>query len=565
TPRHIVYANHFQIPDGATVVFITADNQIVSRTIAAQRNVSADTQLALLDEDVPESIAYYPIIDFDQESQYLSDGHPALVVFDQEEKASVHDRTAYPDPEEDYRIFFGEPPATTTRHAFYEELVGGDSGKPIFFIVDGQPVLASVVTYFTFGDHYGSIIDSFNASIDILGDDGGYEVSTINLSCFDYVNHAPAFSSESYTYSLSEGATTGATVGTPTVTDEDIETTLAYSLVSSTATSTFSLNTSTGAITVTDQDLIDYDITPSYELVVMVEDDGDGNLSATTSVHIDVTTTNRPTIRFNTGSSSVDENDDSIDVLLRLLFTYTKDVTVQVASEDISASAGTDYTSTSTTITIPAGERFATTTIPILHNTGSTDTETFRLVLSSPTKATLTTLATHTVSILNVDDEDGGGSSGGGGGGSARSSASAATVEDLETKVVQLKSILATLLSGKPAPAFSPSPAVSTDITTPSASDGSFTRDLEFGVVGEDVRSLQAFLNDQGYFVTTAGPGSHGNETTYFGPATRAALARFQADHAIVPAAGRFGPMTRGRVIALCSSPSTVTNRFACL
>lgn len=58
------------------------------------------------------------------------------------------------------------------------------------------------------------------------------------------------------------------------------------------------------------------------------------------------------------------------------------------------------------------------------------------------------------------------------------------------------------------------------------------TRDLSVGSVGEDVRDLQKFLNsDSATAVAATGTGSAGNESTYFGPATSAAVARFQAKY----------------------------------
>lgn len=73
----------------------------------------------------------------------------------------------------------------------------------------------------------------------------------------------------------------------------------------------------------------------------------------------------------------------------------------------------------------------------------------------------------------------------------------------------------------------------------------SFTRDLTVGSKGEDVRVLQQFLNSQGAHVSFSGPGSIGNETMYFGPATRSALARWQMVNNISPSVGYFGPKSR--------------------
>ncbi len=70
-------------------------------------------------------------------------------------------------------------------------------------------------------------------------------------------------------------------------------------------------------------------------------------------------------------------------------------------------------------------------------------------------------------------------------------------------------------------------------------------RNLTVGSQGEDVRQLQQFLNARGFAVAASGPGSVGNETTYFGPLTRAALARFQTSANVNPPQGFFGPITR--------------------
>lgn len=79
-----------------------------------------------------------------------------------------------------------------------------------------------------------------------------------------------------------------------------------------------------------------------------------------------------------------------------------------------------------------------------------------------------------------------------------------------------------------------------------------FTDQLDFGATGDSVKSLQQFLNKAGYAVAADGqPGSVGNETNYFGPATQTALQKFQASKGIVSSGdptstgyGRLGPQT---------------------
>lgn len=77
------------------------------------------------------------------------------------------------------------------------------------------------------------------------------------------------------------------------------------------------------------------------------------------------------------------------------------------------------------------------------------------------------------------------------------------------------------------------------------------TRDLERGMTGEDVRTLQKILNTHGYAIAVSGSGAPGSETDYFGPATQAAVVRFQVAHSIAPAVGYVGQITRGALATL--------------
>ena len=86
-----------------------------------------------------------------------------------------------------------------------------------------------------------------------------------------------------------------------------------------------------------------------------------------------------------------------------------------------------------------------------------------------------------------------------------------------------------------------------------------FTKDLTLGSKGNDVKALQQFLNANGYQVAASGVGSTGNETTYFGSLTKAALAKYQAAKGISPAVGYFGPITRAYVASLAVAPTTPT------
>lgn len=79
-------------------------------------------------------------------------------------------------------------------------------------------------------------------------------------------------------------------------------------------------------------------------------------------------------------------------------------------------------------------------------------------------------------------------------------------------------------------------------------------RDLFFGLIGEDVRVLQKFLNNNGFIIATTGSGSPGKETGKFGVLTKKAVIKFQKKNKIIPAIGYCGPKTKAFIKKLISN-----------
>jgi len=96
----------------------------------------------------------------------------------------------------------------------------------------------------------------------------------------------------------------------------------------------------------------------------------------------------------------------------------------------------------------------------------------------------------------------------------------------------------------------------------PGQCTATFARNLNVGMSGPDVLALQKFLNKSADTrVSVSGAGAPGLETQYYGPATAAAVSKFQVKYraevltpsGLVNPTGFFGPSTRAKANALCT------------
>ncbi|HEY4486463.1 MAG TPA: hypothetical protein VJB70_01885, partial [Candidatus Paceibacterota bacterium] len=95
-----------------------------------------------------------------------------------------------------------------------------------------------------------------------------------------------------------------------------------------------------------------------------------------------------------------------------------------------------------------------------------------------------------------------------------------------------------------------------------------WARNLTVGASGDDVMKLQKFLNSSAdTMVASSGAGSAGNETSTFGPATKAAVVKFQnkyASEVLAPVGlsagtGYLGAASRVKLNALCGGAAAAT------
>ena len=88
--------------------------------------------------------------------------------------------------------------------------------------------------------------------------------------------------------------------------------------------------------------------------------------------------------------ASANEDTGTIDFTVTMSGISAQAVTVDYASADSSALAGSDYTATSGTLTIPADSTSGIITVPITDDAVSEDSEVFKMLLSGPSGASLT-------------------------------------------------------------------------------------------------------------------------------------------------------------------------------
>ena len=135
--------------------------------------------------------------------------------------------------------------------------------------------------------------------------------------------------------------------------------------------------------------------------------------------------------------------------------------------------------------------------------------------------------------------------------------AQAQTTEELQAMINDLMDQIAALSGG----------STGGDSMAAGVCPFTWTRDLSQGSTGADVMALQKFLNaDADTRVAATGAGSMGAETDYHGPATAAAVSKFQvipsrilSPVGLVNPTGYFGPSTRSANSLCVAAPTMVT------
>ena len=208
SPRHIMMANHFLIPTGSTIRFVSGSNVTVTRTLVAEQYVGSDVMVGILDSDVPSSIGCVSVLGASSTSQlpiplnggsapnwfydlvtiypnqYRQMGVGEQVVFDGSLIWGGYALTSV------QRTIFGLP-GTNNRSPFIQYVIVGDSGSPCFIVLNGKLVLLTCWWQSSLGGggpDYRMWTSQINAAMTSLSTSVGastnYQLTLFNLSGF---------------------------------------------------------------------------------------------------------------------------------------------------------------------------------------------------------------------------------------------------------------------------------------------------------------------------------------------------------------------------------------------
>lgn len=191
TPRHVYGVEHYGV--GGSVRFVKQDGTVVVRTVISTVNIgppnasdgnATDIQIGRLDSDVPAGITPVKVMPAGSLTTKLPNygfGVPVLVLNGARDACVAEFKSFSPPTWINYNKSID-----SQRALFFKDAVVGDSGSPVFFIINGAPVLLTSWSDAAAGSGQGvdlsAYIDDINAAITSLG--GGGALSTVDLSGF---------------------------------------------------------------------------------------------------------------------------------------------------------------------------------------------------------------------------------------------------------------------------------------------------------------------------------------------------------------------------------------------
>jgi hypothetical protein len=120
--------------------------------------------------------------------------------------------------------------------------------------------------------------------------------ASISISITD-INEAPVIVDQTFT--VPENSVSGTLIGNIVATDEDAMQAKTFSIVSGNTNNAFTINSTSGALTVASSSALNFETLPSFSLRIKVQDNGSGSLSSQANITVLLTDVNEPPVMDN--------------------------------------------------------------------------------------------------------------------------------------------------------------------------------------------------------------------------------------------------------------------------
>ena len=287
---------------------------------------------------------------------------------------------------EQKKLFLAE--YLNNRVTVYDDSDGWTDGEPAIGVLGQADFVSggSAVTQSNFYNATGLEYDDINNRL-LVSDLFNYRILTFNLITLPTTTFDTGYLGVSFTTS----------VPTP----NNYQETLSYAVNSGSLPTGLSLNTTTGVISGTPS------ATGTYSFDIRATETGTSGIyydTQTFSITIDT-----PTVTLTSASYSASEDALSSPFTLSITTSSAYDISVVFSIGDSTTANSTNYSYITTTATIPAGSTTASVPLSILHNHVVEPNKTVSISISSPTNASLGTITSSALTIVNVDARGGGG------------------------------------------------------------------------------------------------------------------------------------------------------------
>lgn len=183
SPRHVLFVTHYHPALGATLQWVTQDNQTISRTLSAivslpdTAYLHPDITVGVIDSEVPASISFVKVFGDNAMRDWAGYRVPVLIrnQFNHLHEADVQQVSplAATAPTVWLQI-----PLSPLRLPRYKTIVSGDSGSPVCVAENGKPVLLTMLSQG--GSGRGTLLAAYIAPINAAMQQlGGTEQLTV--------------------------------------------------------------------------------------------------------------------------------------------------------------------------------------------------------------------------------------------------------------------------------------------------------------------------------------------------------------------------------------------------